>query len=58
VLILSVKMIPQLMAINRDPLILPFLIGPDDWPCTLGTDEDVMNRCVAAMGVGQQWSWA
>ncbi|KAK0117460.1 hypothetical protein ONS96_013290 [Cadophora gregata f. sp. sojae] len=48
-------MIPQLAAINQDPLIIPYLVRPDDWPCTMSIDEHVLNRCVAVIAAGPRY---
>ncbi|KAL2071759.1 hypothetical protein VTL71DRAFT_12994 [Oculimacula yallundae] len=43
-------MLLKLMAVNQDPVMLPFLVSPPYWPATSRVDEGVMQRCVALLG--------
>lgn len=39
-----------MMAINRDPSIVPFLVEPRQWPSKSLVEEEVLNRCLALIG--------
>ncbi|KAH6713284.1 hypothetical protein BKA61DRAFT_72845 [Leptodontidium sp. MPI-SDFR-AT-0119] len=43
-------MLPKMMAINRDPSIVPFLVEPRQWPSKSLVEEEVLNRCLALIG--------
>ncbi|KAG4428197.1 hypothetical protein IFR05_016318, partial [Cadophora sp. M221] len=43
-------MLPKMMAINRDPSIVPYLVEPRQWPSKSLVDEEVLNRCLTMIG--------